>query len=575
MGICKCFSSPKIVKCLAIIIPKRKSLGAAYSSSSSHHNYRNISPKDLGPHLKEKNWAADHQEKIREIKQVLLENLDRDEEMDKKENLILVDAIQRVGIDRHFDEEIEIILGRHYNNATNNNLFYFINDDLYYVSLYFRLLRNQGHYVSADVFDGFKGNDGKFKEKLGQDIRGLMEFHEASQLRFIDEDIIDGAEEFSRVNLNKCLGNTSSIDDWHKNLIRNTLRNPQHKNIARLNARNYIDGGFVEGCKKGWGKTLIELAKMDVLMGELLHKEEFLQISKWWGNVGIAEELQRARNQPMKWYIWSMAILIDYPSLQVQRIELTKAIAFVYLIDDIFDLYGNLNELTLFTQAIYRWEYGANDTLPEYMRNSYRALLDTTNDIAQKVEKMYGINPIDSLKETWGSLCRAFLVEARWFRSRELPRAKEYLENGQVSSGVHVILVHLFFLLGLGRGHSSIHLNDTSTLVSSIATILRLSDDLGSAKDEQQDGWDGSYIKCCMNDVPKLSVKEARENVEEMISKQWKNLNKECFLHLNQTNHCFRRASLNAARMVPLMYTYDQNQKLMLLQQHVDTSKLL
>ncbi|KAH6777507.1 hypothetical protein C2S51_008819 [Perilla frutescens var. frutescens] len=347
----------------------------------------------------------------------------------------------------------------------------------------------------ADVFDGFKGNDGKFKEKLGQDIRGLMELHEASQLRFIDEDIIDGAEEFSRVNLNKCLGNTSSIDDWHKNLIRNTLRNPQHKNIARLNARNYIDGGFVEGC--------------------------------------IAEELQRARNQPMKWYIWSMAILIDYPSLQVQRIELTKAIAFVYLIDDIFDLYGNLNELTLFTQAIYRWEYGANDTLPEYMRNSYRALLDTTNDIAQKVEKMYGINPIDSLKET--------------------------KQDG----------------LGLGRGHSSIHLNDTSTLVSSIATILRLSDDLGSAKDEQQDGWDGSYIKCCMNDVPKLSVKEARENVEEMISKQWKNLNKECFLHLNQTNHCFRRASLNAARMVPLMYTYDQNQKLMLLQQHVDTSKLL
>lgn len=48
--------------------------------------------------------------------------------------------------------------------------------------------------------------------------------------------------------------------------------------------------------------------------------------------------------------------------------------------------------------AICRWEYGASDTLPEYMRNSYKSLLDTTNSIARKVENKYGTNPIDSLK---------------------------------------------------------------------------------------------------------------------------------------------------------------------------------
>lgn len=58
----------------------------------------------------------------------------------------------------------------------------------------------------------------------------------------------------------------------------------------------------------------------------------------------------------MKWYIWSMAMLINYPSLSVERIELTKAIAFVYIIDDIFDLYGKTDELALFTQAINRYE---------------------------------------------------------------------------------------------------------------------------------------------------------------------------------------------------------------------------
>lgn len=55
-----------------------------------------------------------------------------------------MDAIQRVGLDHHFDEEIEMILELH----TNSN-FGFIYDDLYNVSLQFRLFRNQGHYVSS------------------------------------------------------------------------------------------------------------------------------------------------------------------------------------------------------------------------------------------------------------------------------------------------------------------------------------------------------------------------------------------------------------------------------------------
>lgn len=94
-------------------------------------------------------------------------------------------------------------------------------------------------------------------------------------------------------------------------------------------------------------------------------------------------------------------------------------------------------------------------------------------------------------------------------------------------------------------------------------------------QDEHQDGSDGSYIKYCMNDEPKLSEKEARQCVERMLSNQWKVLNEECFLRLNHSSFsCFRRASLNLARMVPLMYTYDENQRLPLLEEHINTTKL-
>ena len=48
----------------------------------------------------------------------------------------------------------------------------------------------------------------------------------------------------------------------------------------------------------------------------------------------------------------------------------------------------------------------------------------------------------------WPILCNAFLVEARWFCAGHVPKTDEYLKNGIISSGVHVVLVHMFFSLG-------------------------------------------------------------------------------------------------------------------------------
>lgn len=76
-------------------------------------------------------------------------------------------------------------------------------------------------------------------------------------------------------------------------------------------------------------------------------------MSRWWKGLGLANELPFIRNQPLKWYIWSLACLTD-PTLSEERIELTKPISLIYIIDDIFDIYGTLDELTLFTEVVSR-----------------------------------------------------------------------------------------------------------------------------------------------------------------------------------------------------------------------------
>ncbi|OMO64977.1 hypothetical protein COLO4_31674 [Corchorus olitorius] len=220
--------------------------------------------------------------------------------------------------------------------------------------------------------------------------------------------------------------------------------------------------------------------------------------------------------------------------------------------------------------GISKWDYEAIEGLPKYMKICFKALDDITNEISHKVYKKHGWNPINSLRKAWATLCKAFLVEAKWFASGKLPNAEEYLENGIISSGVHIVLVHIFFLLGEGLNHQNVELIDNNPgMISSTATILRLWDDLGSAKDENQEGNDGSYVDCYIKEHQDIEVESVRKRVIGMISNAWKCLNHECLISRNPFSLSFAKASLNIARMVPLMYNYDENQCLPSLEEYM------
>ncbi|XP_024028062.1 (3S,6E)-nerolidol synthase 1 [Morus notabilis] len=474
--------------------------------------------------------------------------------------LKVIDAIQRLGIDYLFQEEIEKILRNqfmsfdHYTDNKHN-----IEDHLHDAALRFRLLRQQGYFVPAGIFNKLKDKKGNnFKTELGKDINGLMELYEASHLSIEGEDVLDEAKIFSSQLLTAsmtCLGD----DHRRARAIANTLEYPCHKTLAKFTAKNLFGTTSHFESANGWINVLQELAKYEFNQVQSLHKREILQISQWWRDMGMAKELPFARDQPLKWYIWSTGCLTD-PSLSQQRVELTKPISFVYIIDDIFDVYGNLDELTLFTEAINRWDITAVEKLPHCMKICFKALDNLTNEISHKVYQECGWNPSHSLRKAWATLCDAFLVEAKWFASGQVPKTEEYLRNGVVSSGVPMVLLHLFFLLGQSITQDTVDFVDKMPgIITSTAAILN---------DENQEGHDGSYVECYMKERQGSSIEEARQNITERISDAWKCLNKEC-LSPNPLPATFLKACLNVARLVPLMYSYDDNQHLPSLEQHM------
>ncbi|KAL9687292.1 hypothetical protein QQ045_031692 [Rhodiola kirilowii] len=114
--------------------------------------------------------------------------------------------------------------------------------------------------------------------------------------------------------------------------------------------KSYIED--FESNNNKWRNHMKQLAKMDFNIVQLQHQNETQLFNEWWDNKGgLSEEMKRARNQPLKWYLWLMGILAD-PSRSEQRIVITKPISLVYTIND--DVYGTLEEVVLFTKVVNR-----------------------------------------------------------------------------------------------------------------------------------------------------------------------------------------------------------------------------
>ncbi|CAJ1961468.1 unnamed protein product [Sphenostylis stenocarpa] len=469
---------------------------------------------------------------------------------DSMEILHVVDIIQRLGIEHHFEGEIEAVLQKQHSIFSTHLSDLANNHKLYELALQFRLLRQRGRHVHAatnfngcaDVFDSLKSNKREFREKYGEDVKSLIALHEATQLSIEGEDSLDDAGNLSRQLLHAWL---KRHKEHHEAMyVANTLQHPLHYGLSRFRDRSIVLSDYKT--KKEW-RCLEELAEINSCIVRLMNQNEIIQVYKWWKDLGMAREENFSTYQPLKWYIWPMACFTD-PRFSEQRIELTKSISLIYLIDDIFDVYGTLDQLTLFTDAVNRWELAGTEELPDFMKICLSVLYDVTNDFAQMIYKRHGLNPIETLKRSWVHLLNAFLEEAHWLNGGHLARSEEYLKNGIVSTGVHVVLVHAFFLLDHSINMETVAIMDNfPQIVHSVAKILRLSDDLEGAKNHEK-GLDGSYLDCYMNEHQNVSAEEAKRHVVHMISCEWKRLNRE-ILTQNQLPSSFTNFCLNAARM--------------------------
>jgi (3S)-linalool synthase len=87
-------------------------------------------------------------------------------------------------------------------------------------------------------------------------------------------------------------------------------------------------------------------------------------------------------------------------------------------------------------------------------------------------------------------------------------------------------------------------------------------------QDEAQQGLDGSYRDFYLMENPSCTQADAEEHMRGLIAREWEELNRECFSRRSFSSR-FTQVSLNAARMVGVMYSYDKEQRLLVLEDYV------
>ncbi|WOG94910.1 hypothetical protein DCAR_0314207 [Daucus carota subsp. sativus] len=479
------------------------------------------------------------------------------EDLDSLHKLELVDAIQRLGVSYHFEDEIKRILEAIYNNDEKLN-----SQDLHATSLKFRLLRQHNFRPCSRVFLGEKANifkqfmdeSGKFKASLRKDMKGLVQLYEASYLSIKNEEIMDEAQDFTTKHMTDYINDISCKDENLVKLVCHALELPQRWREPRQEARWFIEFYETSAPAEDYVSSLLSFAKLDYNMVQAIYQDDLKHLSKWWKDTEWGEKLGFARDRLMECFHWSVGYNPN-PEFSYGRKVLTAVTTFITTIDDIYDVYGTLEELELLTKLSKRWDVAELDQLPDYVKVCFKVFYDNINQVAEVAEREHGISVLPYIQK-WTDLFDAYLVEAKWYHSGYKPSLSEYLDNAWISITGPVVLTHLYFLTEPSFTDEALQsIMNCPKIVRLVSMIIRITDDIATSDGELKKGDTPKLIQCYMNDNG-VSEDAAREYVKRFLIEIWKEFNEEMQAAESIFSKPFIDVCLNLARITTAIYMY-------------------
>ncbi|XP_050230448.1 alpha-farnesene synthase-like [Mercurialis annua] len=472
------------------------------------------------------------------------------ETVDLQAKLQLIDCIIKVGLASFFEDEIKNALDAIASSLKNNK--FDVKENLYVTALRFRLLRQHGYLVSQDIFSDFLNESGNFLRGTCSDNNGVLEVYEASYVGLEGENIMEDAKVFSTTILKNIKPSDTNL---YKHVI-HALEVPSHRRVLWFDVKWQINMFELED--NNVNKIILELARINFNLSQATLQKDLKDISRWWRNLGLIENLKFSRDRLVESFLCTVGLVFE-PKYSSFRRWLTKVIIMVLIIDDVYDIYGSLEELQHFTKAINGGDIKEIEKLPECMKLCFDALQSITHETAYEMQTEMGWDQTQTqthLKQVWADFCEALFVEAKWYNKGHTPSLQEYMNNACISSSGSILSVHSFFaIMNQESTHDMLHyLKTNQDLFHNISVVIRLCNDLGTSVAEQERGDAASSIVCNMREK-NISEEESRNHIKKMIENSWKKLNGKFFVQSpNYELQLFVNVNINMARVAHNLY---------------------
>ncbi|KAJ4850570.1 hypothetical protein Tsubulata_030040, partial [Turnera subulata] len=419
------------------------------------------------------------------------------------EKLSLIDAVVRLGIGYHFQKEIDDALLQILKMDQ-----YHGSEDISTIALGFRLLRQRGHYASYLCVHG--------------------------------EKILDDALEFTKKHLKSLVNDLPSPVAEQ---VSHALHRPVQRNVEKYEQLLYIS---IYKRLDAHNEVVLKLAKLNFNVVQSLYREELRSLTKWWIGLDFATKLPPFfRDRLIEAFFWSLAAFPE-PELSLSRMTLPKFAAIFTVIDDIYDTYGTIDELELFTEAIERWD-GSIDHLPHYMKVVFHALMELLKQLEEETTKEGRPYCIQYVKEAVKRQFRVYTTEARWFNQGFVPKFEEYRAVSGVSNCLH--------MLAYQSATKEVYdwlVTDPKILAAS-TDHSRLWDDIASHEFEQKRGHVASAVECYMKEYG-VSKEEAHDVIKKLMEDDWKYMNEGFMKEAGAIPKKILRIFLGYARVMDVLF---------------------
>ncbi|CAN7136194.1 hypothetical protein BRARA_D00967 [Brassica rapa] len=484
-----------------------------------------------------------------------------------KRKILIIHFLVSLGLAYHFENEIEHIVKIAFEKIAD-----LIADenDLYTISIMFRVFRTYGHNMSSvDVFKRFKEDDEKFKRYLINDFKGMLSFYEALHLGTTTDYILDEALSFTLSHLETIATGHLASPGHISRLIQKSLHIPQHMNIEALVAREYIS--FYEQ-EENHDETLLKLAKLNFKFLQLHYFQELKTITMWWRGLDHTSKLPpNFRERTVE--TWLAALMMYFePQFSLGRIMSAKFYLAITFLDDACDTYASIDEVRNLVDCIERWDPDYMGELQGHMKTAFKFVMCVYKEYEDILRSQGRLFVLEEMIEEFKILVRTNLQLVKWAREDCMPSFDEYIEAGGAEIGSYATIA--CSIMGLGEISKKIDfewLRSRPKVVQVLAAKTRLMDDITDYEEDIGKGYTANALNYYIKQHG-VTKEEAIKVFDKMIKYINKIVNEECL----KTTHISRRVLnqiINYGRSLDVLYTSDDvfNHREGMLKEYITT----